>query len=127
MEIIGIGCDLVSVKRVKKAAESEHFLKAVYTEGELAYCRERGRGEAESLAARFAAKEAVAKALGCGLSLKNMKEIEVQKNARQKPEILLSGYYARQAEKSGCVRLHLSLSHTAENALAYVVAEGERQ
>ena len=65
--LIGVGCDVIEIARVQKAIEREAFVERVYAPSEIAYCRSRGKQAAASFAARFAAKEAVLKALGTGL------------------------------------------------------------
>ncbi len=121
--IIGIGCDIIEIKRVAKAAEREAFCRRVFTEGEIAYCRSRGKQGSASLAARFAAKEAVLKALGTGLRGGALTEIEVVSGELGKPDVRLSGYHAELAEKLGVRKIHLSLTHGMEAAVAYVILE----
>ena len=125
--IIGIGNDLAEVERIRRALENPHtghrFRERVFTEGEQRYC-ERRRGKYESYAARFAAKEAVMKALGTGWG-KNIgwREIEVLRQRGSRPEIVLHGKAKEHAEVLGITRFHLTLTHTAEYAEAQVIAE----
>ena len=115
--IVGIGVDVVDVARFAAAVErTPHLLDRLFTE------EERGR-PAESLAARFAAKEAVAKALGAPPGLAH-REAEVRTGERGRPELHLSGRVAEIAAALGVRRWHLSLSHDGGVALAYVIAEG---
>jgi holo-[acyl-carrier protein] synthase len=95
----------------------------VYTAGEIAYCQ-RKKNAAESFAARFAAKEAGAKALGTGISRGvSWREFEVRRMAGQRPELHLSGRAAEIAEGLGIRRMSLSLSHSRTVSIAVVVAE----
>ncbi|HEX6989842.1 MAG TPA: holo-ACP synthase [Bacillota bacterium] len=126
--IIGIGVDLVAVDRIARVVgrRGERFLSRVFTPAELAACPP-GEQYARRLAARFAAKEAVLKALGTGLAAGiRWREIEVQRPARGRPAITLHGRAAQHAAALGVARLHLSLSHDGPFAAAFVVAEGGR-
>ena len=120
--IIGIGSDIIEVKRIAKALEKESFAKAVFTSEEIAYCESRGAHKYESYAARYAAKEAVGKALGTGLNISDLLEIAVSNNEKGMPQIILSGHTQEKAKKSTAI--HVSLSHSAEYAIAQVVLEG---
>jgi holo-[acyl-carrier protein] synthase len=124
--IIAIGTDAIEVERVRRAVDhpqwGERFRQRVFSRGEIAYCLKRGR-YAESFAARFAAKEAVMKALGTGYgSGVWWRDIEVVRTAGR-PTIVLHGGAQQRAEAIGATRWHLSLTHTAGQALAHVVAE----
>lgn len=127
--IVAIGNDLAEVERIRRALEAsqtgQRFRDRVFTEGEQRYC-ERRRRKYESYAARFAAKEAVMKALGTGWG-KNVgwRDIEVFRRRGSRPEIILYGKAKEHATALGIARFHLSLTHTAEYAEAQVVAEGE--
>ena len=102
----------------------ERFLDRVYLAAEQAYCL-RKRNAAESFAARFAAKEAAAKALGTGISHGvNWLEIEVVREPGGRPTLRFHGRAAQIAGRLGVVRSSLSLTHTAEIAVASVVLEG---
>lgn len=119
-----IGVDLVEVERIAElvARYGERFLTRVFTEQELAYCR----GRSPELAARFAAKEAVSKALGVGIQHTDgvgWREIQVVSDARGRPGVELSGTAARRAGELGLSTFALSLSHTREYAIAMLVAE----
>jgi len=125
--IIGVGVDLIEVPRVAAALSNPRtgarFEAKVFTPGEIAYCRRR-RSAMESFAARFAAKEAVMKALGRGYLGGGIgwRQIEVVRE-RGRPTLLLSGRAKRQADELGVRRLHLSITHTNSFAVAYVIAE----
>ena len=120
--ILGTGVDIAEVARIRGALENprtgERFRARVYTAEEITYCAKRRNGH-ESFAARFAAKEAMMKALGQAFG---WREIEVVRGSGA-PTIRLHGRAAAHAEQLGMRRIHLSLSHTAELAIAYVVAE----
>ncbi len=122
--IIGIGCDIIEIARVKKAVQRQAFQCRVFSAGEIAYCSNRGQQQYASFAARFAAKEAVLKAFGTGFRGGSLTEIEVCNDEMGRPEIKLSGYYKELAEKCGVRKCHLSLTHSRDNAAAYVVMEG---
>ncbi len=115
-----VGVDIIETRRIQRsiARFGSRFLGRVYTPQELAYCR----GRIPSLAARWAAKEAVAKALGTGIGDISWHEIEVINNQRQRPLIKLHGAAALLAEQLNISSLEISLSHTKAYAVAFVVA-----
>ncbi len=123
--IVGLGTDLAEIARVRRSVErfGSRFLERIYTPGEIAYCL-RKKDAAESLAARFAAKEAGAKALGTGISHGvSWQEFEVRREPSGKPSLWLSGRAAELAAELGINRLSLSLTHTRDLAMAVVIAE----
>ncbi|MFM8321095.1 MAG: holo-ACP synthase [Chloroflexota bacterium] len=119
---LATGIDLIEIERVRAAIErhGERFLQRVYTPGELADCA----GSPASLAARFAAKEAAAKALGCGIGQVAWREIEVRRGPQGRPQLALHGSAAGLAADLGLLEWSLSLTHTAGLAGAVVVAAG---
>lgn len=120
--VVGIGIDLVEIHRMKKAIERPLFVQRVFTPAEQAYCDSRGRQNAASYAARFAAKEAVMKALGTGLSGGGTwQDIEVLPDEQGKPVMTLSGYFGQLARKMDVTCIHVSLSHAQEYAAAQVL------
>lgn len=124
--VIGIGTDLIEIERIAQSMErfGEAFLQRVFTPGEIAYCRQKKKTSAESFAARFAAKEAGAKALGTGISRGvGWREIEVTRLPGQRPELHFSGRAAEVAARLGIRRVSLSLSHSRSLSIAVVVAE----
>jgi holo-[acyl-carrier protein] synthase len=124
--VVGLGTDLIEIARVQASLDryGERFLGRVFTPGEIAYCQRKKHTAAESFAARFAAKEAGAKALGTGISRGvSWKEFEVRRETSGRPTLHLSGRAAELAEAMGIRRLQLSLTHSRELALAVVVAE----
>jgi len=128
--IISTGVDLAEVERIKAALErartGRRFRTRVFTGQEIAYCESRGRGKYESYAARFAAKEAVMKALGRGWGARvRWLDIEVQRTRSGKPEIALRGTTAQLAVELGIRDWALSITHTKEHSLAFVIAQSE--
>jgi len=121
-DIRGIGVDLCSIDRIQKAIEKEHFRERVYTKQEIDYFVARGRQAATSAAAIYAAKEAVSKALGTGFSGGIMPEqIEVTHEVSGVPGIILHGNAAARLDALGACKVHLSLSHEGNNAIAFAV------
>ena len=126
--IIGTGVDLAEVDRIQQALEDPRiglrFRQRVFTEKEIAYCENRRRGKYESYAGRFAAKEAVMKALGRGWGSKVCwLDIEVVRARSGKPEIALHDKTAELADQLGIRRWALSITHTKQHGLAYVIAQ----
>jgi holo-[acyl-carrier protein] synthase len=125
--LIGTGLDLIEVERIARSIErfGDRFLSRIYTDYEIAYCRRRVKGSAESFAARFAAKEAGAKALGTGISRGvTWSEFQVEREPGGRPTLLLKGRAADLARQLGVKAISLSLTHTADLAMASVVMEG---
>jgi holo-[acyl-carrier protein] synthase len=121
--VIGVGIDAVEVDRFRRVlARRPTLATRVFTESELSYARRRS-DPTERLAARFAAKEAVLKALGVGLGAAAFRDIEVVRAAGGQPGLRLAGRAAALAEARQVRRWHLSLSHTAAGAVAVAVAE----
>jgi holo-[acyl-carrier protein] synthase len=124
--IVAIGTDVVEISRIEHALarHGERFERRVFTEAERAYSLRR-RPSAPHFAARFAAKEAAMKALGTGWK-KGVRfvDIEVERAPGGPPAIRLHGRSAEIAKAKGIGRLHLSLTHDAGLAFAFVVAEG---
>lgn len=124
--IIGMGVDIAEVERIKAAIErhGEVFLRRIYTERERAYC-EQFRNKYERYAGRFAAKEAGMKGLGTGWR-RGVKwvDFEVTRETGGRPTLALAGEAAKIAEQLGVKRVALSITHTAEQALAQVIFEG---
>ena len=117
MSIVGVGIDVVQVDRLARAlARTPRLAARLFTDGERALLR------AESLAARFAAKEAVAKALGAPGGLR-WRDAEVVSDDNGRPRLVLHGGVAEEAAAQGITTWHLSMSHDAGVATAVVVAE----
>ena len=126
--IVGTGIDVVEIGRIQHAIDrfGGRFLDRVFLTSEQEYCGRKRKG-AESFAARFAAKEAAAKALGTGISHGvNWLEIEVMREPGGKPSLRLHGRAAQIAERLGVARTSVSLTHTADVAMASVVFEDGR-
>jgi holo-[acyl-carrier protein] synthase len=124
--VLGVGTDLIETKRIEESIVryGERFLERVFTPNEIAYCMRKRKNAAESFAARFAAKEAGAKALGTGISHGiTWKELEVLREPSGRPTLHLSGRAAERAERMGVRRMQLSLTHSRELAMAVVIAE----
>jgi holo-[acyl-carrier protein] synthase len=126
--IIGSGIDLVEIARVHASVErfGQRFLDRIFTPSEQAYCL-RKRKSAESFAARFAAKEAGAKALGTGISRGvHWLEIEVGREPSGRPTLHFHGRAAQVASRLGVVHVSVSLTHGADLAMATVIVEDAR-
>ena len=120
------GVDLIEIARVERMLEryGDRFLERVFTPAEILYCR----GRSPELAARFAAKEAVSKALGVGVRMIARdgiywQDVEITGDARGKPLVYLHGRAAERAGELGLTEWAVSLSHTQEYAIAFVVAQ----
>ena len=123
--IVGTGVDITEVTRVREALErfGDRFLRRVFTPAEVEYCASK-RNNAERLAARFSAKEAALKALGTGLRHGiTWRDVEVRRQPGSRPTIAFSGVAAKFAVRLGVKHISLSLSHTAEQAIAMVILE----
>jgi holo-[acyl-carrier protein] synthase len=126
--IVGSGIDLVEIERIQHSHDrfGERFLNRIYTAAEQAYCLGK-RSAAESLAARFAAKEAAAKALGTGINHGvTWLEIEVVRERSGRPALAFHGRAAERAERMSVRNAALSLTHTGTLAAASVVLEDGR-
>lgn len=119
MVILRTGVDLVEIKRVAEAIErhGERFLNRVFTEHEQGECN----GRTASLAARFAAKEAAAKALGCGIGKVGWTEIEIRSDELKAPYLVFYGEGEKLIKELGLKTWSVSLSHTEGQAIAFVV------
>jgi holo-[acyl-carrier protein] synthase len=123
--IVGTGVDIIEVSRVAEAIErfGERFLTRIFTESEIRYCQPR-RNNVERFAARFAAKEAAMKALGTGLRRGvSWQHFQVGHLPGGRPTISFSHAAAQIAAQLGVKHISLSMSHTAEHAIAQVILE----
>ena len=120
--MLSVGVDIIEIDRIAQALErwGERFLAHVYTPEEIAFCR----GRVPELAARFAAKEAISKALGTGLAGIAWQEMEILADPRGKPLVRLYGRAATRAAALGLNEFAISLSHARNYAVASVVASG---
>ena len=123
--ILRNGVDLIETRRVQETIDrfGRRFLERVFTPLELELCRDR----TDSLAVRWAAKEAVAKAFGTGIGDISFKEIEILRGPRSEPILHLHGAARRLAEEAGLTQWSVSLSHTNTHAIAFVTAIGEER
>ncbi len=120
--IRGIGVDIIEISRIRRSMETfgERFLDRVFTPGELSYCRAKYNMH-QHLAARFAAKEAMSKALSTGWAGDfSWKDVEVMNDPSGQPHITLSGRLGEQLQASN---LFLSISHSTDHVVAVVVIE----
>lgn len=122
--IVGIGIDLVDIDRFRRSLERTPSMRTrLFTESELAYVAPQN-DQAPSLAARFAAREAVMKSLGLGLGAFGFHEVWVERAESGTPSLTITGRAEELANEAGVARWHLSLTHSATTAGAYVIAEG---
>jgi holo-[acyl-carrier protein] synthase len=120
--IKGLGVDIVEIGRMREALRRHPRMRErIFSAEERAYCDSRGRPEVH-YALRFAAKEAVLKALGTGFAGMSFHDVEVVRDAGGRPSPRLHGRAARVAEETGVVEMHLSLSYTHTTAVASAVA-----
>jgi len=127
MTIISHGIDLVDCARLQESIDrqGERFLNRIFTETEQKYCLDRKKGQIQSLAGRFAVKEAVMKVLGTGWA-KGIAwtDIEVCNESNGRPVLLLHGECSRIAENVGIETIHISISHTETHAIGSAVGVG---
>jgi len=123
--IVGTGIDIAEVPRIAASIErfGNRFLQRIFTEGEIRYCESKAN-RVERYAARFAAKEAAMKAIGTGWSHGvAWRDIEVCREPGGRPTLTFHGEAAEFAAKLGISHVALSLTHTAEHAIAQVILE----
>ena len=125
--IIGVGTDILEIERIEKViSRSEGFFTKVYTKKEQeAYLRKHKK--VETLAGLFCAKEAVSKALGTGFREFSLCDIEILSNELGKPEVFLYGGAEEVSKRLGIKRIHVSISHSRSQAIAFAVAEGDEK
>jgi holo-[acyl-carrier protein] synthase len=117
------GVDIVEIERIKRILEEhgQSFKDRVYTKLEVEYCEKVNAAKYKSYAARFAAKEAVSKALGTGIAGGiSLREIEVQNNTNGKPQVVLYGKAREVYDSLASLSMDISLSHCDNYAVAYV-------
>ncbi len=119
---IATGVDLIEIDRIVEviARHGKHYLERIYTPAELEQCGKR----AESLAGRFAAKEAVVKALGSGIGDITWKEIEILGDENNAPKLTLTGTAKQKADSLGLTQWSVSISHSQSHTVAFVVMMG---
>lgn len=123
MTVITTGVDLIEISRIEATIQrfGDRFLHRVYTDREIVICRNR----AQSFAGRFAAKEAVSKALGVGIRTLRWRDIEILRDPRGKPIVKLHGKAARIASARELTGFDVSITHSRGDAMAMVVAWGD--
>lgn len=127
MSVLGLGVDIIEVARIRGSLErhGDRFYNRICTGVEIAYCTQM-RDPAPFFAARFAAKEAVSKALGTGIGAQcGWHDIEVRRKASGEPFIVMHGAGADTAKRLGIARILVSLSHTENYAVAQAIAVSE--
>jgi len=124
--ILGIGVDIVELRRIKKIIEDEgkkeSFLNKLFNDEEIEYFKSRNF-KVEYIAGRFAAKEAVSKALGTGFRNFEFKDITITRDELGKPEVILKNNAHNIAREKGKYKFHISISHGEDSAIAYVIME----
>ncbi len=124
--VVGIGVDIVTISRIESAIKrhGESFIKRVYCENEIVWCS-RKTNPFPCYAARFAAKEAVVKALGTGFSKGvTLRQVCIERAESGAPKVSLRKRARQVAEELGVRRIHLTISHETDTAVAFVVCEG---
>lgn len=117
MAVVGLGCDIIEIDRIRESCQSSpRFLEKIFTPREQEYCNSHS-SKYQHYAGRFAAKEAIGKAIGVPLS---WRDVEIISNAQGKPEVNL---YGEAREIAGQYRITVSISHSRHNAVAVAVME----
>lgn len=123
--IKGTGVDIIEISRIEKSLTNKRFIERIFTKKEQEYCNSRKQMTVSSYAARFAAKEAVVKALGTGISGGGLwTDIEILPDDDGAPHVKLYGYFAYIATKRKIYNIFISLSHCKEYAVAQAILEG---
>lgn len=123
--IIGTGIDIAKVERFSSWVDNPGILKRFFHENEVLYIDKQQKTALQSIAGRFAAKEAFGKALGTGLAGLSLKNISIENNEKGKPEIFPKKEVLQALNKKGNVKIHLSIAHEIEFAIAMVILEIE--
>ena len=121
--IIGCGVDIVYVKRFEKYVTNDNFIKRFFHPEEIQSIRINNTIKKESLAARFAAKEALGKALGTGIGVLTLKDICVSKDEKGRPSMTVYNQVKQKLYESGANKIHVSLSHDKDYTIAQVILE----
>lgn len=123
--ILDVGIDLCSIEKLNKSMENPRFCERVFTEKEMALISSKGAGKAQTAAGLWAAKEAVLKAFGVGLSGGiELSEIEITENGRGAPHLNFYGMAQEKFTEIQGKKAFISISHEGDNAMAFVVLEG---
>ena len=121
--IKGIGTDIIEIERINKAVKrNSNFLNKIFTDKELEYFKRRNF-KGETIAGGFAGKEAVAKAFGTGFRNFNIKDIEILRDDFGKPIVYINGKAEELLKAYGNYKIHISIFHSKENAIAYALME----
>jgi len=121
--ISGVGVDIVEIRRISETiSKHDNFIDRMFSKNEIEYLKSRNL-RPEFVAGRFAAKEAVSKALGTGFSGFEFKDIEIDRTAAGKPIVVLKGKAKLIAQKYGDYNIHVSISHGVDSAIAYAIME----
>ena len=120
--ILGIGNDIVEIRRIEKAIENETFKKRVYTSNEIELIEKKGAGKIASYAGRFSAKEAISKAIGTGVRGFNLIDIEILSDEFGKPVVEFKNSLAEEMRDK---RVELSISHSKEYATAVAIIQNK--
>jgi holo-[acyl-carrier protein] synthase len=129
MPILGVGTDIVECLRIAQMIErhGELFISRVYTDHEIEYCAAR-KSATQHYAGRWAAKEAVLKALGTGWARGlSWRDIEIRNDRHGAPTVVLRAGAREVAEQAGITKVHVTISHCRCHAVAYAIAEGQEQ
>lgn len=121
--IIGIGVDIIDIKRIDAAMQKRSLLERIYTKNEIALFEER-KFNPQTIAGNFAAKEAVAKALGTGFDGVSWRDIEILREASGRPYAVLHATAHNVMEKCGGKSIFLSISNEKDYAVAQAILEG---
>jgi holo-[acyl-carrier protein] synthase len=124
--ILGVGVDIVEIRRIKEAiGKHTNFIERIFSKNEIEYLKVRNL-RPEFVAGRFAAKEAIVKAMGTGFSGFEFKDVEIDRTASGKPIVVLKGKAKMIAQKYGNYKIHVSISHGIDNAIAYATMEVDK-
>lgn len=124
--IFGVGVDIVEIRRIKEAIDKHtNFIERIFSKNEIEYLKVRNL-RPEFVAGRFAAKEAIVKAMGTGFNGFEFKDVEIDRTASGKPIVVLKGKAKMIAQKCGNYKIHLSISHGIDNAIAYATMEVDK-
>jgi holo-[acyl-carrier protein] synthase len=125
--IVGIGIDLVSISKMAERIEKPGFIEKVFTEEEIKYCSAHAKS-AERYAGRFAAKEAFMKAIGRGIKQEVwFSQIEIRNRASGAPQLYCHGKADEALKYLEVAKIHLSISHTQDTAVAIVILEDQKE
>lgn len=119
--ILGIGTDMIEIKRIEQACKRQRFLERVYTKKE----QELYEGFPSKLAGNFAVKEAVVKVFGTGFRKIEPREIEVLRDEKGKPYINLYGNAKKKKEEIGITNIQVSITNTKQYAMSFVIGESK--